>query len=142
MLDLSLLLTPAVREDEPRKRTLVRNVRPGVISLDELILRDSSDAIQAGTAFDQSYLIKNHHLAVGSRVAGTIAEQYGDAGLPAGTFTARFKGSAGQSFGAFTIRGMRLDLEGEANDYVGKGLNGPRSACGRSATRGTLVRAI
>jgi glutamate synthase (NADPH/NADH) large chain len=124
MLDLSLLLTPAVREDEPRKRTLARNVRPGVISLDELILRDSADGIAAGTPFDQSYLIKNHHLAVGSRVAGTIADQYGDAGLPSGTFTARFKGSAGQSFGAFTIRGMRLDLEGEANDYVGKGLNG------------------
>jgi glutamate synthase domain-containing protein 2/glutamate synthase domain-containing protein 1/glutamate synthase domain-containing protein 3 len=124
MLDLSLLLTPAVREDEPRKRTLARNVRPGVISLDELILRDSADGIAAGTPFDQSYLIKNHHLAVGSRVAGTIADQYGDAGLPSGTFTARFKGSAGQSFGAFTIRGMRLDLEGAAHDYVGKGLNG------------------
>jgi glutamate synthase domain-containing protein 3 len=119
-----LLLTPASRQDEPRKRSVVRNVRPGVISLDELILRNSSEAIAAGEAYDGQYLIRNHHLAVGSRVAGTIAEQYGDAGLPAGTIRAQFKGSAGQSFGAFAIRGMRLDVEGEANDYVGKGLNG------------------
>jgi glutamate synthase (ferredoxin) len=124
MLDLSLLLTPAVRDDEPRKRTAVRNVRPGVISLDDHILRDAAAAISAGDAFDGSYLIRNHHLAVGARVSGAIAEQHGDAGLPAGTLTARFKGTAGQSFGAFAIRGVRMELEGEANDYVGKGLNG------------------
>ncbi|MDZ7632063.1 MAG: hypothetical protein U5K74_12140 [Gemmatimonadaceae bacterium] len=53
-----------------------------------------------------------------------IAEPYGDAGLPTGRVKLQFTGSAGQSFGAFAIRGMRLDLEGEANDYVGKGLNG------------------
>ena len=124
MLDLSLLLTPAVRDEEPRRRSIARNVRPGVISLDDHILRDATESITSGTGFDGSYLIRNHHLAVGARVAGVIAEQYGDAGLPAGTLVARFKGTAGQSFGAFAIRGMRLDLEGEANDYVGKGLNG------------------
>ena len=99
-------------------------MRPGVLSLDELMLRNAGESIAAGVAHDASYLIRNHHLAVGARVAGTIAEQYGDAGLPPGTLTAHFKGAAGQSFGAFTIRGMRFDLEGEANDYVGKGLNG------------------
>jgi len=124
MLDLSMLLTPAMRAGEPRARTVTRNVRPGVISLDEQILRDAGAAITEGTSFDGAYLIRNHHLAVGARVAGAIAEQYGDAGLPAGLMTTRFKGSAGQSFGAFAIRGMRMDLEGEANDYVGKGLNG------------------
>jgi glutamate synthase domain-containing protein 3 len=124
MLDLSLLLTPAVREDEARKRTVERNVRPDVISLDDLILRDAADSISTGAVFHGSYLIRNHHLAVGARVSGAIAELYGDAGLPSGTITARFKGTAGQSFGAFAIRGVRLELEGEANDYVGKGLNG------------------
>ncbi len=124
MLDLSLLLTPAVRDDEPRRRSVSRNLRPGVISLDEHILRDAESSIAAGDSYDGSYRIRNHHLAVGARVAGRIAEQYGDTGLPPGAITARFKGTAGQSFGAFAIRGMRLELEGEANDYVGKGLNG------------------
>jgi glutamate synthase (ferredoxin) len=124
MLDLSLLLTPAVRDDEPRRRSVSRNVRPGVISLDDHILRDADASIVSGDVYDGSYRIRNHHLAVGARVAGRIAEQYGDRGLPPGTITAHFKGTAGQSFGAFAIRGMRLELEGEANDYVGKGLNG------------------
>jgi glutamate synthase (ferredoxin) len=124
MLDLSMLLTPATHVSEPLKRTSVRNVRPGVLSLDEHILRDAGPAIAASTPCEGSFLIYNHHLAVGSRVAGTIAEHHGDAGLPAGTITTRFKGTAGQSFGAFAIRGMRMELEGEANDYVGKGLNG------------------
>jgi len=53
-----------------------------------------------------------------------IAERHGDAGLPAGSVRLRFTGSAGQSFGAFTTRGMHLELEGESNDYVGKGLSG------------------
>ncbi len=124
MLDLSLLLTPAVRGDEPRRRTVARNVRPGVISLDDMMLPDAAVAIHDGRSFTGSYAIRNHHLAVGARVAGAIAEVHGDAGLPAGTVRLQFTGSAGQSFGAFAIRGMRLDLEGEANDYVGKGLNG------------------
>ena len=124
MLDLSLLLTPAVRGDEPRRRIAERNVRRGVASLDEALLHDAAETIRDGTPFVGEYAIRNHHLALGARVAGAIAELHGDKGLPAGALTAKFTGSAGQSFGAFTIRGMRLDLEGEANDYVGKGLNG------------------
>ena len=57
-------------------------------------------------------------------MAGAIAERHGDAGLRRGSVRLRFTGSAGQSFGAFTCRGMHLELEGEANDYVGKGLSG------------------
>ena len=124
MLDLSLLLTPAVREGEPRRRSAARNVRPGVVSLDEQLLVEAAATIRDGTPFHGNYTIRNHHLAVGARVAGAIAEAHGDVGLPPGALTARFTGSAGQSFGAFAIRGMRFDLEGEANDYVGKGLNG------------------
>jgi glutamate synthase (ferredoxin) len=63
-------------------------------------------------------------LTVGARIAGHIAERHGNIGLPPGAVRLRFQGSAGQSFGAFALPGMRLELEGEANDYVGKGLSG------------------
>ena len=68
--------------------------------------------------------IGNHHLTVGARIAGRIAERHGNVGLPPGSVRLRFRGSAGQSFGAFALPGMQLELEGEANDYVGKGLTG------------------
>jgi len=70
------------------------------------------------------YDIGNHHLTVGARIAGKIVERHGSAGLPPGTLRLRFRGTAGQSFGAFAVPGMQLELEGEANDYVGKGLSG------------------
>ena len=83
-----------------------------------------SPYLESGLPFSGNYPIHNHHLAVGARVAGAIVERTGDAGLPPGSVRLRFTGSAGQSFGAFTCRGMHLELEGEANDYVGKGLSG------------------
>jgi glutamate synthase domain-containing protein 3 len=123
MLDLSALLTPAATGGVAR-RTVARNDRPGLISLDDEILAESMSYIEGGHPFSGTYEVRNHHLAIGAKVAGAIAERYGDAGLPAGQLRLRFRGSAGQSFGAFAIRGMHLDLEGEANDYVGKGLSG------------------
>ena len=119
-------------EEQPRhrrppsvvRRTVIRNDRPGVVSLDDEILEECQSYIESGHPFSGMYDIRNHHLAVGARVAGAIAMKHGDAGLPAGLVQLRFRGSAGQSFGAFAIRGMLLDLEGEANDYVGKGLSG------------------
>jgi glutamate synthase domain-containing protein 3 len=72
----------------------------------------------------QHHEIRNHDLTVGARLAGWIAERHGDAGLPEGSVQLAFRGTAGQSFGAFAIRGMTLSLEGEANDYVAKGLTG------------------
>ncbi len=124
MLDLSLLLTRAVREGEAPRRTVARNERRGLESLDATILKAHGAAIRAGTPVEVVMPVRNHHLTVGARIAGAIAEQHGDAGLPDGTVHLRLHGSAGQSFGAFAIRGMRIDLEGQANDYVGKGLNG------------------
>jgi glutamate synthase domain-containing protein 3 len=125
MLDLSMLLGggtggPAVS----LRRTLERNNRPGLVSLDHEILGDLQPYLDCGLPFSGSYEILNHHLAVGARVAGAIAERHGDAGLPTGSVRLRFSGTAGQSFGAFVCRGMHLELEGEANDYVGKGLSG------------------
>jgi glutamate synthase domain-containing protein 3 len=63
---------------------------------------------------------------VGAKLSGEIARRYGNAGLPDDTIAIRFVGSAGQSFGSFAARGLSLELEGEANDYVGKGLSGGR----------------
>jgi glutamate synthase domain-containing protein 3 len=94
------------------------------VSLDKEILEDLKPYLDCGLPFSGSYPIQNHHLTVGARVAGAIAERHGDVGLPAGSVRLRFTGTAGQSFGAFVCRGMHLELEGEANDYVGKGLSG------------------
>jgi glutamate synthase (ferredoxin) len=130
MLDLSLLLAPTDEAGRPRRptgclrRTEARNDRPGLVSLDAEILTELAPYLESGLPFSGNYPIYNHHLAVGGRVAGSIVERHGDAGLPPGSVRLRFTGSAGQSFGAFTCHGMHLELEGEANDYVGKGLSG------------------
>jgi glutamate synthase (NADPH/NADH) large chain/glutamate synthase (ferredoxin) len=130
MLDLSILLAPHDEEGHPRvpagplRRTVERNDRPGLVSLDAEILDDLGPYLESGLPFSGNYSVYNHHLAVGARVAGAIVERTGDGGLAPGSVRLRFTGSAGQSFGAFTCRGMHLELEGEANDYVGKGLSG------------------
>src|SRR5213594_884866 len=126
MLDLSLILAdPAPqRADAARRRTVERNDRPGVASLDDQILAALRPCLEDGRPFAGTYDVGNGHLTLGARVAGRVAERYGSAGLPAGRIRLRFRGSAGQSFGAFAVPGMQLELEGEANDYVGKGLSG------------------
>ncbi|HYK82598.1 MAG TPA: glutamate synthase large subunit [Gemmatimonadales bacterium] len=125
LLDLSLILTePPGGPDVPRRRTQDRNDRPALESLDEEILRTLGPRLEAGRPFAGVYDIGNHHLSVGARIAGRVAERRGNVGLPTGAVRLRFRGSAGQSFGAFALPGMSLELEGEANDYVGKGLTG------------------
>ncbi|HWN17306.1 MAG TPA: glutamate synthase large subunit [Gemmatimonadales bacterium] len=129
MLDLSVLLAREVvgatrASPAVLRRTVERNDRPGLISLDNEILGDLKPYLDCALPYSGNYEIRNHHLTVGAGVAGVIAEQHGDAGLPPGSVRLRFTGTAGQSFGAFVCRGMHLELEGEANDYVGKGLSG------------------
>src|SRR5205085_8269141 len=68
--------------------------------------------------------IRNIHRVVGTMLGSEVTRRYGAAGLPEDTIKLKFKGSAGQSFGAFLPRGITLTLEGDANDYVGKGLSG------------------
>ena len=72
------------------------------------------------------YTIKNTDRAVTTMLSGVIARKYGEAGLPDNTINIKFKGSAGQSFGAFAVQGLNIKLEGECNDYFGKGLSGGR----------------
>src|SRR6267378_3572981 len=124
MLDLSLLLADPEPRDAPRRRSVARNDRPGVESLDDAILTTLGPCLESGRPFSASYDVGNGHLTLGARIAGRIAERHGSAGLPAGRVRLGFRGSAGQSFGAFALAGMHLELEGEANDYVGKGLSG------------------
>jgi glutamate synthase (ferredoxin) len=116
LLDLSLLLAAPASKSEPRRRMIARNVRPGLVSLDAEILAQNGSALRVFT-------IGNHHLTVGARIAGDLARAHGGAG-PGEPLRLRFRGSAGQSFGAFTLPRMHLHLEGEANDHVGKGLCG------------------
>ncbi|MFV9504158.1 MAG: glutamate synthase large subunit [Oscillochloridaceae bacterium umkhey_bin13] len=93
-------------------------------SLNDRIMRDTSAALAARGPVTLRYPIRNRDRSVGARLAGAIGQLYGDKGLPPATITIHFKGSAGQSFGAFNAPGVDLLLTGEANDYVGKGMAG------------------
>ncbi|MCD8296794.1 MAG: glutamate synthase large subunit, partial [Prevotella sp.] len=96
--------------------------------LDRQIIRSSMRAIDNKEEVNLDYAIKNTDRAAGTMLSGLIAEKYGEQGLPDSTVNIKFKGSAGQSFGAFLVRGVSFKLEGEANDYFGKGLSGGRIA--------------
>ena len=93
---------------------------------DEEIIKAAQKAIDSQEEITLDYAIKNTDRAVGTMLSGAIAQKYGEEGLPDGTIKIKFKGSAGQSFGAFAVKGLDLRLEGETNDYFGKGLSGGR----------------
>ena len=93
---------------------------------DEDIIVAAQKAIDNQEEVTLDYAIKNTDRAVGTMLSGVIAKKYGEAGLPDGSICLKFKGSAGQSFGAFAVKGLDIRLEGEANDYFGKGLSGGR----------------
>ena len=94
--------------------------------MDEEIIEAAAAAIEKKEEVSLDYSIRNTDRAVGTMLSGVIAKRYGEKGLPDGTICLQFKGSAGQSFGAFAVRGLELRLEGETNDYFGKGLSGGR----------------
>ena len=98
----------------------------GVKDID--IIKACEQAIDSKEEVNLDYAIKNTDRAVGTMLSGVIAKKYGEEGLPDSTINIKFKGSAGQSFGAFAVKGVNLKLEGEANDYFGKGLSGGRIA--------------
>ena len=88
------------------------------------MLAAAAPALESRREVSLEYAIGNTDRAVGAMLSGAVATQYGNDGLPDGTISVKFKGSAGQSFGAFLARGISFKLEGEANDYLGKGLSG------------------
>ena len=93
---------------------------------DEEIIKAAEKAINDGEEVSLDYAIKNTDRAVTSMLSGVIAKKYGEKGLPESTIKIKFKGAAGQSFGAFAVKGLDIRLEGECNDYFGKGLSGGR----------------
>jgi glutamate synthase (NADPH) large chain len=95
-------------------------------ALDFKLIDHAREAIDEGTRIEFKLPIKNTHRTVGAMLSGEIARKHGSAGLPDDTIRFHFSGSAGQSFGAFLANGVTLELEGDANDYVGKGLSGGR----------------
>ncbi|MDO4159586.1 MAG: glutamate synthase large subunit [Prevotellaceae bacterium] len=94
--------------------------------LDQQIIRSAQKGIEEKEEVNLDYAIKNTDRAAGTMLSGLVAEKYGEEGLPDSTINIKFKGSAGQSFGAFLTKGINFKLEGEANDYFGKGLSGGR----------------
>jgi glutamate synthase (NADPH/NADH) large chain len=95
-------------------------------ALDHQLMAQSRPALDQRLPVKLTLPIRNVHRAVGAMLSGEIARRYGSEGLPDETIQIQLAGSAGQSFGAFLARGVTLTLEGDANDYVGKGLSGGR----------------
>jgi len=93
-------------------------------ALDYKLIEMTQEAIENRAHVSLSMPIRNIHRTVGTMLSGEIARKYGSAGLPDDTIQVQFTGCAGQSFGAFLAKGVTLTLEGDANDYVGKGLSG------------------
>jgi len=94
--------------------------------LDEQLIANSQKAIADGEEVNLDFAIRNTNRAVGAMLSGMIAAKYGEKGLADNTINVKFKGSAGQSFGAFLVKGVDFKLEGDANDYFAKGLSGGR----------------
>jgi glutamate synthase domain-containing protein 2/glutamate synthase domain-containing protein 1/glutamate synthase domain-containing protein 3 len=95
-------------------------------ALDYKLIELAGEALENQSPIEIKLPIRNVHRTVGAMLSGEIARRYGSAGLPDDTIRFEFTGSAGQSFGAFLAKGVTLTLEGDANDYVGKGLSGGR----------------
>ena len=127
-LDLSpLLLSP----DAPPERAIRRREAQDhglEHDLDVTLIEAAQAALEARQPVRLEFDIRNTHRSVGARLSGEVARRHGAEGLPDGTIEVRFRGTAGQSFGAWGVRGLTLVLEGVANDYPGKGLAGARLA--------------
>ncbi len=107
--------------------------------LDQELIAETADAVANRTPVILEKRIANTDRTTGAMLSGTIVKRYGHEGLPDGTIHVKFRGTAGQSFGAFVANGVTLELEGEANDYVGKGLSGGRLIVYPPATASKIV---
>ena len=143
-LDLSPLLVRADPGDHPMHCTMEgRNEVPD--GLDAEIVRDAAPLFSRAEKMQLSYNVRNTDRAVGTRLSSHIVRQFGMTGLAEGHITVKLRGTAGQSLGAFAVRGVRLEVYGDANDYVGKGLSGativlrPAIDSGLMSSRNTIV---
>ena len=122
-LDLNPLLVRAdVGAHTPYCTLEGRNEVPP--TLDHDIIRDAAPLLERGEKMQLTYTVRNTARAIGSRVSSHIVRKFGMTGLAAGHLNVQLRGSAGQSLGAFSVQGLRIELTGEANDYVAKGLSG------------------
>jgi glutamate synthase (NADPH/NADH) large chain len=124
-LDFSKLLYFPEGTSNSLRRTKMQDHKIDTV-LDRELIRKAQPALEKSLPVEISASISNTDRTVGAMLSGEVAKRYGNAGLPDGTVSAVFKGSAGQSFGAFLSAGVTFRLEGEANDYLGKGLSGGR----------------
>jgi glutamate synthase (NADPH/NADH) large chain len=124
-LDLSPIVSDyGVSADKPQYCTQPRNVPFDKGELAEQMVKDAIGAIESSTGGDFYYTIKNNNRSIGARLSGEIARRHGDQGMASAPIKIHLKGTAGQSFGAWNAGGLEMYLEGDANDYVGKGMAG------------------
>ena len=125
-IDLSsILYSPEVPSRVARRRVKAQDHGLDQ-ALDHALIAHARPALASQQKVTAQFAIRNVHRTVGAMLGGEIARQYGSAGLPDETIHYKFTGSAGQSFGAFVPTGLALELEGDSNDYLGKGLSGGR----------------
>ncbi len=125
-IDLSQLLYNPPVPSHVGRRQLQPQDHGLEAALDRHLIKQCKQALEKQVPVSVSLPIRNVHRTVGAMLSGEIARRYGSAGLPEDTIRIQLNGCAGQSFGAFLAQGVRLTLEGDANDYVGKGLSGGR----------------
>jgi glutamate synthase (NADPH/NADH) large chain len=122
-LDLNPLLALADPGTHSRKLSLTgRQEVPD--TLDARMISEAKDALEHGEKIQLAYTIRNTHRAVGTRLSSMMTRRYDTTSLQPDHITLRLRGSAGQSLGAFAVRGLKIEVYGDANDYVGKGLSG------------------
>jgi glutamate synthase (NADPH/NADH) large chain len=124
-LDLTPILTPAENPYEGQTLFCTKSQDHGLDkALDQELIRQAAPALERGEPVHIETAIRNVHRTVGTMLGAEVTRRHGGAGLPDDTITVHLRGSAGQSFGAFVPRGITLRLEGDANDFTGKGLSG------------------
>jgi glutamate synthase (NADPH/NADH) large chain len=124
-LDLTAILTPARKKNDQTEVVCTRKQDHGLqLALDNELIKEAQAAIQDGKKVRIEKPIVNTNRTVGTMLSHEIAKKWGESLLPHDTIHVKFNGSAGQSFGAFLAKGVTLELEGDGNDYVGKGLSG------------------
>lgn len=145
-LDLNPILSQADSGDYARYCTLQgRNEVPD--TLDAQMVKDAAPVFSHGEKMQLAYNIQNTHRAIGTRLSSHLVRKFGMKGLKPGHITVRLTGSAGQSLGAFAVQGLKLEVFGDANDYVGKGLSGgmivvrpaPSSPLVSQTSRNTII---
>tara|TARA_B100000686_G_scaffold351070_1_gene448763 strand:+ start:3887 stop:8419 length:4533 start_codon:yes stop_codon:yes gene_type:complete len=143
-LDLNPLLIQADPGDSAHYCTISgRNEVPE--TLDAQMIEDARSALEDGEKMQLQYNIRNTQRAIGTKMSSLITRRFGMRGLEPGHITVRLRGSAGQSLGAFAVQGLKIEVFGDANDYVGKGLSGgtiivrPPTAAPRKSNENTIV---